>query len=143
MNDDRFFLDTNIFVYSFDFTAPGKQKIARQLIDEALRTRTGRVSYQVIQEFYNVSFRKFATPLSEGEAALYFNNILFPLYSVAFSPGLLHRAFRIQNAHRITWYDSLIVAAALESESGTLYSEDFQHGTLIEGVRVRNPFLTS
>jgi len=143
MSADKIFLDTNIFIYSFDSSVPIKQKIAKDLIGRATKNRTGTVSYQVIQEFYNVAFRKFSTPMSEAEAAFYFSNTFLPLYSVEFSPALLLLGFRIRNDYRMSWYDSLIFAAAIESESDFLYSEDFQHGMLVEQVRVRNPFLSN
>src|SRR5690242_16354615 len=120
MSGDRFFLDTNIFVYSFDFTAPAKQKIAKDLIGRAVRSRIGIVSYQVIQEFYNVAFRKFSTPLSQNEASFYFSNTFLPLYAVDFSPALLLQGLRIREDYRMSWYDSMIFAAAIESESQLL-----------------------
>jgi predicted nucleic acid-binding protein len=143
MSADRIFLDTNVFIYSFDSTSPAKQKIARDLIGQVIRSHSGVISYQVIQEFYNVAFRKFSTPMSQAEASFYFSNTFLPLYSVEFSPALLLRGFQIRNDYRISWYDALIFAAAVESESEILYSEDFQHGMSLADVRVRNPFLTN
>ena len=58
----RFFLDTNIFAYAFDAGAPAKAKRASQLIRQAADTGKGIVSYQVVQEFFNVAFRRFAHP---------------------------------------------------------------------------------
>ena len=56
----RFFLDTNIFVYSFDRGSAAKSRRATQLIREAVSTRKGIVSYQVVQEFFNLALRRFA-----------------------------------------------------------------------------------
>ena len=60
----RFFLDTNIFVYTFDAHAPAKAKKAGQLIRRAADTGEGIISYQVVQEFFNVAFRRFPQPLT-------------------------------------------------------------------------------
>ena len=65
---DKAFLDTNIFVYSFDLTAPKKSAVAGSLIRSALQSQTGVVSYQVVQEFFHVALRRFAQPMHPAEA---------------------------------------------------------------------------
>jgi predicted nucleic acid-binding protein len=141
MKGGRFFLDTNVFVYSFETNEPRKLRSARNLISEAITTGRGVISYQVVQEFFNVAFRKFPTPFSQSEALMYFSSTLRPLLSVSFSPALLFRAIRIRETHYVSWYDSLIFAAALETECDTLYSEDFQDGLNVDGLTIQNPFL--
>ena len=64
----RFFLDTNIFVYSFDTNSPKKAAQSTKLIRRAIETRGGIVSYQVVQEFFNVAFRRFLHPMRVAEA---------------------------------------------------------------------------
>lgn len=137
----RFFLDTNIFVYTFDGRAPAKAKKAAQLVRRAAETGEGIISYQVVQEFFNVAFRRFAQPMSVADAEQYLITVLRPLLAVHSSPAIYFEALRIGEKHRTSWYDSLIVAAALESQCEKLYSEDFQHGQKIEGLRIENPFL--
>src|ERR1700756_4068697 len=124
----RFFLDTNIFAYSFDTKAPAKAKRATRLIRQAVDTGKGIVSYQVVQEFFNVAFRRFAQPMSVAEAEQYLITVFRPLLSIHSSPALYVEALRIAGKHRLAWYDSIIVASALESHCDTLYSEDFQQG---------------
>ncbi len=136
----RFFLDTNLFVYTFDGTAPVKAKKSAQLIRRAADTGEGIISYQVVQEFFNVAFRRFARPMSVAEAEQYLITVLRPLLAVHSSPAIYFAALRIAEKHRISWYDSLIVAAALEGQCERLCSEDFQHGRKIEGLRIENPF---
>ena len=131
----RFFLDTNIFAYTFDAAAPAKAKKAVQLIRRAADTGEGIVSYQVVQEFLSVAFRRFAQPMSVAEAEQYLITVLRPLLAVHSSPAIYFVALRIVEKHRtISWYDSLIVAAALEGQCEKIYSEDFQHGRKIEGI---------
>jgi predicted nucleic acid-binding protein len=136
----RFFLDTNIFVYTFDPHASAKAKKAMRLIRRAADTGEGIISYQVVQEFFNVAFRRFSQPLSVAEAEQYLSSVLRPLLAVHSSPAIYFQALRIAEKHRVPWYDSLIVAAAMEGQCETLYSENFQHGRKIEGLRIENPF---
>ena len=76
------FLDTNVFVYTFDSTAPAKRAKARALVGDALERRQAVISYQVIQEFLNVATRKFARPLSASDAQTYLTKVLLPLCEV-------------------------------------------------------------
>jgi predicted nucleic acid-binding protein len=137
----RFFLDTNIFAYAFDTSAPGKAKRALALIRQALDTGQGIVSYQVVQEFVNVALRRFGQPLSTAECEQYFLTVLKPLLAIHSSPALYLEGLRISNRYRFGWYDSLIVAGALEGKCAKLYSEDLQTGREIEGLRIENPFV--
>jgi predicted nucleic acid-binding protein len=136
----RFFLDTNIFVYSFDRSSAAKSRRATQLIREAVSTSKGIVSYQVVQEFFNVALRRFAHPMSVPEAEQYLGTVLRPLLAVQSSPALISEALLLTARHRLSWYDSLIVAAALEGSCQILYSEDLQHGQQFGQLKVENPF---
>jgi predicted nucleic acid-binding protein len=137
----RFFLDTNIFVYTFDAHAPAKAKKATQLIRRAADTGEGIISYQVVQEFFNVALRRFPQPLSVAEAEQYLITVLRPLLAVHSSTAIYFEALRIAEKHKLSWYDSLIVAAAVGGQCEKLYSEDFQDGRKIEGLRIENPFV--
>jgi predicted nucleic acid-binding protein len=137
----RFFLDTNIFAYAFDVEAPAKAKRASQLIRRAADTGKGIVSYQVVQEFFNVAFRRFAQPMSTAEAEQYLITVFRPLLAIQSSSVLYVEGLRIAREYRLAWYDGLIVAAALQGECTLLYSEDLQHGQQIEDLRIENPFV--
>ena len=136
----RFFLDTNIFVYTFDSGSPEKAAQSAKLIKSAIETRGGIVSYQVVQEFFNVALRRFAKPMSSADAEQYLSTTFRPLLSVHSSPALYGEALRIGGRFRLAWHDSLIVASAIEGQCDILYSEDFQHGQKIESVSISNPF---
>jgi|SRR5208283_5407112 len=136
----RFFLDTNIFVYSFDTSSPKKAAQANKMIRNAIETRGGIVSYQVVQEFFNVALRRFAKPMSSVEAEQYLSATFRPLLSVHSSPALYGEALRIGAKFRLPWYDSLIVASAIEGQCDVLYSEDFQDGQQFGSVTICNPF---
>ena len=136
----EFFLDTNIFVYTFDRREPDKQARARRLVERALGTGDGVVSSQVVQEFLNVALQKFERPLSEEQALRYLREVLDPLCFVFPSFSLYETAVSLCRRWRFSFYDSLIVAAALESKCSVLYSEDFQDGQEIESLTIANPF---
>jgi predicted nucleic acid-binding protein len=137
---DKFFLDTNIFVSSFDSSSPKKATQARKLIRKAIETRSGIVSYQVVQEFFNVALRRFAKPMSGGDAEQYLATTFRPLLAVHSSLALYSSGLRVRERYRLNWYDALIVASAIEAGCALLYSEDFQDKQVIEGVTISNPF---
>jgi predicted nucleic acid-binding protein len=136
----RFFLDTSIFVYSFDASSPRKAAQARKLIRGAIETRGGIVSYQVVQEFFNVALRRFSKPMSAADAEQYLATTFRPLLAIHSSQALYGEALRIGARFRLPWYDSLIVASAIEGQCDVLYSEDFQDGQQFGGVTISNPF---
>ncbi len=138
---DRFFLDTNIFVYSFDQSTARKTEEADRLIHQALTTGKGLISYQVVQEFFNVAYRRFPEPMHLEQAEQFLSSVLRPLWAVYSSPSLCLRALQILERFRLQWYDALIVASALEAKCGILYSEDFQNGQKFDDLEIRNPFL--
>jgi predicted nucleic acid-binding protein len=138
---DRFFLDTNIFVYSFDQSAPVKAQKAEHLIRKALTTQKGLISYQVVQEFFNVALKRFSQPMRWVDAEQYLGTVFRPLLSVHSSPALYAEALRLQAQFRFSWYDSLIVSAAIQAECDFLYTEDLQHGQCFGKLHVLNPFL--
>jgi len=94
-------------------------------------------SYQVVQEFLNVAPVKLATPISEQSARRYLATVFRNLHIVSPSFGLISDAMDIRLRCRISWYDSLIVAAALEAKCSVLYSEDFQHGMRFGDLKVQ------
>ena len=137
---DRFFLDTNVFVYEFDAREQAKTERASQLIRSAIATRRGVVSYQVVQEFIAVALTRFSRPLAVSEAEEYLSAIFKPMLAVHSSPRLFLEALRIRTQQQFSWYDSLIVAAAQQSECSVLYTEDMQHGKRVGNLKIENPF---
>ena len=136
----RFFLDTNVFVYSFDPSAPGKARRAAQLIRRAVTTGQGIVSYQVVQEFFNVALRRFSEPMTASEAEQYLTTVFRPLLAVHSSQAIYAEALRLSGRYSLSWYDALIAAEAIEGQCSILYSEDLQHGLRIGELQIENPF---
>jgi predicted nucleic acid-binding protein len=139
--NDNFFLDTNIIVYSFDQSSARKAEVADRLLRQGLLTRKGVISYQVVQEFFNVARRRSPGPMRLEEAEHFLSTVLIPLCTVHSSPALFHKALQLVERFHLQWYDALIVASALVAECGILYSEDFQNGQKIDDLEIRNPFL--
>jgi len=137
----RFFLDTNIFVYTFDESSQIENAKARELVEMALTTGLGVVSHQVVQEFLNVATSKFAVPLSPGDCRSYLEKVLVPLWRVWPNPTLYLRALEIQERSGYGYDDCLIVAAALTAGCGILYTQDLQHGRRFDSLAVVDPFL--
>ena len=137
----RYFLDTNIFVSAWDKHDPGKQQRALNLMRLAADQRTGVISYQVIQEFLNVVLVKSTVKMSSEEAQQILTTIFRPLLAVHSSIPLFSDAVHLRDRYRLSWYDSLIVAAAQQSNCKILYTEDLQHGQQFGNLLVQNPFL--
>jgi predicted nucleic acid-binding protein len=136
------FLDTNIFVYAFVTSEPLKRARALQLIEACLGSGKGCISYQVIQEFSNVACKKFAARMSASDCKAFIDAAMQPMNRVASSTELVHAALDLQSELRFGFYDSLMVAAALQAGAETLYTEDLQHWQWVRGsLRIVNPFL--
>ena len=137
---DKYFLDTNILVYSFDDLQPEKKEISLALIANAMRTGIGLISWQVGQEFLNLSTRKFKTPLLSGDAKIYLEQILEPLCKVYPDLGIYSSALDISHQTGYSFYDALMLAGARQGGCQILYSEDLQAGQQVGGVKIINPF---
>ncbi|MCB1324924.1 MAG: PIN domain-containing protein [Spirochaetales bacterium] len=140
MPGKRSFLDTNIFVYSFDQSQPTKRKRAQDLIASALADRNGIISYQVVQEFLNVATSKFKRPLSTQDARSYLDRVLNPLCEVYPDSVFFATALSLREESGYAFYDSLILAAALAGGCDRLLTEDLHDGQTVRGVLIQNPF---
>lgn len=134
------FLDSNIFVYLFDEGAHEKRSIAEAITRNAIEARAGCISFQVVQETLNVLTRKLAVPVTNADAQGFLHKMLMPLWRVMPSQKLYSEAIALQRRLRLSFYDSLIVAAALEAGCKRLLTDDMQDGQRIEGLRIENPF---
>ena len=136
------FLDTNIFVYAFLASEPRKRAKAVELIEACLGSGRGCISYQVVQEFANVARKKFAIKLSREDCKAFIDAAMQPLMRVASSTALIHAALDLQDELKYSFYNCVMVAAALQAGAETLYTEDLQHWQLVHGtLRIVNPFL--
>jgi predicted nucleic acid-binding protein len=134
------FVDTNIFVYALDGVDIKKSAVALGLVGELHAQDTLVVSPQVIREFFNV-FSKSEWGLSLNDAKQFAEQILKPNSRLIESYEFVTGALKIYQEHGTSFYDALILQAAIESGCTTLYSEDLQHGRTYDTVTVINPFL--
>lgn len=124
--NDNVFLDTNILVYSYSISEKDKQFIARKLIAES----DSYISTQVLTELANTLIRKFKLSFDITLEAIHecsANNHVFTN-----NPQTIKKAIKIAEKYGFSFYDSLIISAALESGCKLLYSEDMHHGQIIE-----------
>ena len=136
----EYFLDTNVLVYDLDPADPHKQAVAQGLIERAIEEETGIISFQVVQECLNVITQKARRRLSAEDAESYLEQVLAPLCRVFPNMALYRHALSVKQRWRFSFYDSLIIAAALEGGCRTLYSEDLQHGQEVAELRIVDPF---
>jgi predicted nucleic acid-binding protein len=122
----RSFVDTNILIYALQQDAPEKQSRAHELLG-SLAKPDAVISYQVVQEFCNAALRRFTpTPRAERMRSLVLS--LFEQFEVVpWTPILVPSALEVHYRYQFQWYDSLIVAAALQAQCEVLYTEDLQH----------------
>ena len=137
----RVFFDTSIVVYCFDTLEPRKQTRAKDLLAHALNSKLGVVSYQVVQEFCNVACKAKRLQLPQERILAYVNLVLQPMNQVGSSPALIESALRLRSEHSFSFYDSLIIASALQAKCQLLYSEDMQHLQRVGNLQIVNPFL--
>ena len=132
------FLDSNIVIYTYCNNVADKQQKAKQLFAE----KTVAISTQVLQETANTLYRKLKAD---------FHTIRLLLEECVLNVATLHvnthetvyKACAIAESYKFSFYDSLIIASALETECQILYSEDMQHNQIIEGkLKIINPFLS-
>jgi predicted nucleic acid-binding protein len=134
----RSLLDTNVLIYADAADEPAKQRQAVSLISELRRTGDAVLSTQVLQEYVNVALRKLRLPPALIRERLAFYR-RFDL--VVTSPDLIAAALDLHVLRGISFYDALVVQAAVAGGCQRVLSEDLQHGATLGGVRIVNPFL--
>ena len=133
----RAFFDTNIIVYSHDMGVPRKRNRAKALLEDAFINNSGVVSAQVLSETFETLTRKFGIePINAMDEI----RRLSRFRVVEISSSLVLRAIEIQDDHQLSYWDSLIIAAAEFSSCETVWSEDLNDGQKYGSVTVRNPF---
>ena len=137
---DKVFVDTNILVYAHDLDAGNKHDQAAEIVSQLWESRNGVLSTQVLQEFYVTLTRKVSSTLSKLEA-----RNLVQRYShwhlVLNDPSIIKQASEIEENNNISFWDALIVSAAYSQNVPTILTEDLNHGQIIEGISIRNPFI--
>ncbi|MBW1788441.1 MAG: PIN domain-containing protein [Deltaproteobacteria bacterium] len=137
---DRHFVDTNILVYAHDLDAGKKHATARNLVSHLWESRAGVLSTQVLQEFYVTVTRKISLPLSKPETRGILKNY-FNWSLVVIDAPVIMQASEIEETRKLSFWDALILSAAFSANATTLLTEDLNHGQVIEGILIKNPFI--
>ena len=135
------FLDTNVLVYAFDEGEPEKREVARRLVDEHLIEGDGMLSVQVLREFYSAT-RRPAHPLPI-EKAVEAVGYLATFSPIAEDARMVVAAVRRSRELTLSFWDALILEAALRGGADRLLTEDLHHGQRIGDLTVENPFRES
>jgi len=136
------FVDTNILVYAYDRGAGSRHGKALQLLEGLWRDGTGTLSTQVLQEFYVSLRRKAQRPVTIGQARELISDYL-AWDPVVNDGATILKAMEIEERYQLSFWDSLIVAAALKGGASVIYSEDFNHGQKFGSTTIQNPFIES
>lgn len=135
---DKVFFDTNVLLYGVDESDPAKRRIAATLIEHAGEEESGGVSTQVLQEYYSVSTRKLKIdPLLAKEMVLLFSE--WKLATI--TPEDIQKAIDGNILWQVSFWNALILVAAAKLKCNRIYTEDLNHGQIINGVKIINPFL--
>lgn len=134
--NDRVFIDTNVFVYLYS----GDESAKRTAAIAALESGTACVTTQVLGELAHVLTKKFLLPATKVQAVLHEVCDACEVHPV--TPELVFAALRLREQYHYGFYDSLIIAGARMTGSVILYSEDMQHGQVIDGaLTIQSPFV--
>lgn len=135
----RRFFDTNVLVYLFDASAPRKKAHAQELLKQTVGEGLALLSTQVLQEFFVAVTRKLSTPLPHEQAERAVRD-LAKLPTTQVDAEMIFKAIETMRRYRLSFWDSLIIQAALHGGATVLYTEDLQHGQVIETLLIENPF---
>lgn len=135
------FLDTNILVYAIDSSPEHSRKsnTSRQIISQCIQRGTGIISIQVLQEFFVVATRKIASPLTADQAMEFLNHISV-MEIVSPDYDMVVAAVRTHKQYQTSFWDAMIIQAAVSTGCNALLSEDLQAGMEINGLTISNPF---
>ncbi|GFE79481.1 twitching motility protein PilT [Steroidobacter agaridevorans] len=132
------FVDTNILVYAYDPAAGEKHIRATRALERLWEEQLGRVSVQVLQEFYVTATQKLKTPRANAREVV---QTYAPWVQSPTTPEIIMRASDLSESARLSFWDALIVASAEQAEASQLYTEDLNAGQIIAGVKIINPLV--
>jgi len=134
----KYFLDSNILIYGDDLDAMQKNETALEIIEEAVDSGCGVISTQVLQEYFVNATRKLGVPPEIAQRKV----ALFSVMSVVrISVEDIYAAIDLLRLHQLSLWDALIIRCAAASGCNRVLTEDLQHGKVISGVKIENPFL--
>lgn len=139
MPGDKCFLDTDILVYAFDVSAGQKHEVAKRIVIDLWNTKDGILSTQVLQEFFVSVTRKIPKPMDAGLAREIVSDFL-KWHIVINDENSLLEAIDIHIRYNYSFWDSLLIQAAIRSGAVLLLTEDLTDSQEIKGISIKNPF---
>jgi predicted nucleic acid-binding protein len=139
MPGDKCFLDTNILVYAFDVSAGRKHEVAKRIVIDLWNTKDGILSTQVLQEFFVSVTKKIPKPMDAGLAREIVSDLLKWDIIINDKNSLLE-AIDIHIRYNYSFWDSLLIQAAIRSGAALLLTEDLTDSQKIKGISIKNPF---
>jgi predicted nucleic acid-binding protein len=134
------FLDTNVLLYAVDEKDVAKRDRARQWLTACWQRRCGRLSTQVLSEFYANARKKFDSAISAGDARAEVRR--YQTWKPwVIDHATVETAWAVESRYGLNYWDALVVAAAQHQGCTVLLTEDMQHDQQIDSVRIVNPFL--
>jgi predicted nucleic acid-binding protein len=137
---DDILIDTNVVVYVYDRSEPQKQQRAVQVLDSLQAADTGVLAPQTLAEFFVTVTRKLAAPLAVADAVVRLDHLSRSWRIAEYGVPVVLEAARGVRDYQFNFWDAQIWAVARLNQIGVVFSEDFNTGAVIEGVRFVNPF---
>jgi predicted nucleic acid-binding protein len=135
------FVDTNVLIYFVDDEEPAKKARAEEVIEREARAGTMVISTQVLQEFYSAATRKWREPLRVEAAERSVRRFIEISTVVQVDIAVILAAISRTKTMSISFWDALIVEAALKGGAKNLLTEDLHHGQVVDGLEIENPFI--
>ena len=139
MPENKTFIDTNIIIYAYDVTAGKKHKTAGNILADLWNSGLGVISTQVLQEFFVNVVQKIPKPIEKQQAREIVRDFL-KWHVVVNTGDSIVEAIDICLKFGYSFWDSMIIEAAIKGGAAVIISEDLQDGQVVSGVTIRNPF---
>jgi len=140
MNADRFLVDTNVLIYAYDRSEATKQLRAREVLSRLVDEGSGVLSTQVLAEFFSAATRKLPERMTPREGYVHLQEYARSWRVVSVTPEIILESARGAVEYQFPFYDAQLWATAKHNRIPRVLTEDFSHGTRIEGVEFLNPF---
>jgi predicted nucleic acid-binding protein len=139
MREDKVFVDTNILVYAYDASSGEKHKKAQGIMESCWNSGNGIISSQVLQEFFVSVTKKIAKPLDTSTAKEIVKDFL-KWKTIIIDGEIILEAIDVHVRYKYSFWDSMIIASAVEGGAKTVFSEDLSDKHVIKGITINNPF---
>lgn len=139
MKEDKIFVDTNVLVYAFDISAGIKHEKAVEIIEDCWRLENGIISSQVLEEFFMCLTKKIPVHIDSIIVKQIIKDFL-KWKTVVIDGEIILEAIDIHNKYKYSFWDSMIIASAIEGGANIIFSEDFSNSHIIKDIVIKNPF---